>query len=300
MAPQSARGRGRGVAAAAGGGRGAGRGDGAGGAAPGRKPPTGGASSAKSKKLYLQRKRQARAQARADNDSSSGGGDSDASGGERQPPRTQPRRAAPRGRVGVEGSDEASIGDEASGASSDTGDVSGSESDSGGSDGDAGRHAGERRGAAGARGPRDAAQRARAADAAAAREHAADARNAPPDADRMEAPLVYQPLVDVPPLEPAVEARAAGAEGAPAPSGARAGDARDGGGGARMVRLREEEVGQTEEGRSLGMPTRPAWQVRRARGACPAGHAGARARTRGCSEISSPSNTPTRIRSAHP
>jgi hypothetical protein len=94
--------------------------------------------------------------------------------------------------------------------------------------------------------PASASQRARTADAAAAREHAADARNTPPSMADMEAPLRYRPL------EP-VEAPSPG-DGS---SGGRADPA------ARMVRLTVAEVGQTDEGRGLGMPTRPAWQVGR-------------------------------------
>ncbi|KAI8470242.1 MAG: hypothetical protein J3K34DRAFT_458942 [Monoraphidium minutum] len=63
----------------------------------------------------------------------------------------------------------------------------------------------------------------------------------------MEAPLVYAPLEELgPPAPPPPAAHGRAAAAAPAPP--------------RMVRLREAEVGQTPEGRSLGMPTRPAWR----------------------------------------
>jgi hypothetical protein len=215
----------RGRGGSRGGGRGAAGGRGAGAAAPADNPPglkrAGGAMSAKAKKEYLQWKRQQKA-TRAGEGSDS---EVEEEGG-------HAAAAAAAGGGDNRGSRKHDSSGEDSGSEEDGSSSSGSGDD---------KEEQENDGRA-APAPATAAQRARAANAAAAREHAADARNTPPSAADMEAPLVYRPLVDLGTL-----GFGGGAAGSGAPD--------------KMGRLLAEEVGQTEEGLTLGMPTRPAWQV---------------------------------------
>lgn len=201
---------------------------------------SGGVFSAKAKKEYLQWKRQQKA-ARAD-----GSGSDEGEEGQLHDEELQ--ETARFGKADHHSDDHGDHADEGESSEvlsySEGEDVSGSGSASGDDAGsDAGPGSGRGAGAA----------RARAAGAAAAREHAADARNKPPCAEVMEAPLVYQPLEEVGGLASAPGAEAGDQRGAAGVQPAAA---------CRMVRLSEAEVGQTEEGRALGMPTRPEWQVR--------------------------------------
>ncbi|GBG00365.1 hypothetical protein Rsub_13124 [Raphidocelis subcapitata] len=234
MAPKRGGGGGRGRGRGRRGGAGAGGAAAAGDGAPSWRRPAGGLSAA-SKKEYLQWKRRQKAE-RAEEEAAEEGAERAALEGGSVPAGPSRGGGAHEGRGSAAEGSGSSSGDDGSGSGDDSG--SGDASDASDASGSGG--SGAERGAAA---PASAQQRARAADAAAAREHAADARNTPPSAADMEAPLQYRPLEAV---------------GAASP-----GDGRDGGRAApaaRMVRLSEAEVNQTEEGASLGMPTRPAWQ----------------------------------------
>jgi hypothetical protein len=265
---------GRTAAAAGRGGRSAGHGKGNSGAdsndeAPAWRQGPRATGSAKSKKQYLQWKRQVRSEAREDDDSSD-------EGGEQQQGRQPQQRAAARPglvrRPGSGGDDdgESSSSSGSSGSRISSGDVSDSEGFRASEDEDEeGSSEGDSSGGGGAAedaGGKTATQPARAADVAAAREHAADARNMPPSTADMEAPLVYKPLVDVAPPGD-LFTPSAGSSSKPPTSLGEAGGGGGGGGSdgpappERMARITEAEVGWTEEGRCLGMPMRPAWQV---------------------------------------